>query len=214
MKLNWTSVASRALGALITAGLLISVSAGCGDQGEQAKRDSEAATSKAQQDAPAEGTDAHRKRFGNLTTDGLSVEKLDLNSDGKPDQWTYKNAQRTVRVERDMNFDGKVDLWQYLNAKGDVVEEEMDLDLDGKVDVVAYYKDGVVTRKAMLVNFNDKFSIVKFYSKEGTLLRVERDQNGDGKPDLWEYYNDKGKRERVAWDQNGDGVPDEFDKLP
>lgn len=211
MKLNWTSHrTSRVLLTWLAAATLLAM--GCGDQGDDAERDSEAA--KRASRAPAEQADAGRKRHGNLSNSGLSVEAMDLNQDDEPDQWTYKSAETTVRNERDMNFDGRVDLWQHLDEAGNVVEEEMDLDLDGRIDVVAYYKDGVVTRKAMSVNFNDEFSIVKFYNKDGRLLRVERDQDSDGTPDMWEYYGEDGQRERVGWDNTGDGSPDEFDQLP
>jgi hypothetical protein len=206
VKLNWTNHLT-----LIVCGATLLI-AGCGDQGDEAERDSEAANQA--KNAPAEQVDAQRKRHGNLSDAGLSVEAMDLNKDDKPDQWAYKGADTTVRTERDMNFDGRVDLWQHLDESGNVVEEEMDLDLDGRIDVVAYYKDGVVTRKAMSVNFDDNFSIIKFYSKDGRLLRVERDEDGDGSPDLWEYYGEDGTRERVGWDKDGDGSPDEFDQLP
>jgi hypothetical protein len=192
--------------------MLLVSGVGCGDQSEEAERDSEA--TKQAKKASSDEANAKRKRHGNLTTDGLSVEATDLNQDDEPDQWVYKSADAAVRNERDMNFDGRVDLWQHLDEAGNVVEEEMDLDLDGRIDVVAYYKDGVVTRKAMSVNFDDKFSIVKFYNKDGALLRVERDQNGDGTADIFEYYNENGQRERVGWDNTGDGSPDEFDQLP
>ncbi|MFP4600718.1 MAG: hypothetical protein ACOC9W_05310 [Persicimonas sp.] len=191
--------------------LLLGAGTACGDQGDEAQRDSDEAA-RADKSAP-DGIDQGRKRDGDLSTDGLNAETLDLNDDDEPDQWTFKSGDGPVRIERDMNFDGKIDLWQYFDAEGDVVEEEMDLDLDGRVDVVAYYKDGVVTRKAMSINFDDKFTIVKFYNKDGQLLRVERDQNADGRADVFEYYNSDGQRERIGWDKTGDGVPDEFDNL-
>src|SRR5690554_173917 len=200
--------------ALLLAGLSIASlgALGCGgDQADKATQDSERKTSAQQRpDGPA----GERHRFGSIDNTGLQVETADLNDDGKPDQFTYKNAQRVVRVERDMNFDGQIDIWQYFDDASNLLEEEMDLDYDNKIDLVAFYKDGVVARKAMSVGFGGAFSIEKFYDAEGKLLRVERDQDNDGVTDLWEYYNQDGKRERIGWDTNGDGTPDEFDQLP
>lgn len=185
---------------------------GCGsDQASKAAQDSALDTSAQQRpDGPA----GERHRFNSIDNTGLQVETADLNDDGKPDQFTYKNAQRVVRVERDMNFDGQIDIWQYFDDASNLLEEEMDLDYDNKIDLVVFYKDGVVERKAMSVGFGGAFTIEKFYDGEGKLLRVERDQDNDGVTDLWEYYNADGKRERIGWDTNGDGTPDEFDQLP
>ncbi|MGM0557684.1 MAG: hypothetical protein ACQEVA_14970 [Myxococcota bacterium] len=182
-------------------------SIGCGKKDEAAK-DSESA----KQAAQSATADQRRKRHGNLR-DNLEKENFDLNEDGEPDQFHYRDGERLIRVERDMNFDGKTDLWQYTDDSGNIVEEEMDLDLDGKVDLVAYYKDGVISRKEMSVNFDDKFTIVKLYNKKGNLLRVERDQDGDGLTDIWEFYGENGQRNQVAWDENNDGEWDTVDKL-
>lgn len=204
---RWARVGVGAWGVVLLMG---AGALGCGSD-DAAARDMEAA-SKAR--TAAQESVGERQRFGNLSTQGLQVEKVDLNNDGKPDQFVYKTAQGVARIERDMNFDGQIDLWQYFDEKGELVEEEMDLDFDGQIDLVAYYKDGVIERKAMSVAFGNVFSIVKFYDKDGNLLRVERDEDNDGVTDVWEYYNKDGRRERIGWDTNGDGMPDKFDQLP
>lgn len=158
------------------------------------------------------GGEGGRARLNNLQREGYTVETVDLNQDGQPDQWTFKTANRVVRYERDMNFNGNVDVWQYPDESGAIIEEEMDLDLDGVVDLVVHYKDDVVTRKRMSVDFSGDFSVTKFYDKNGDLLRVERDENRDGAPNVFEYYEDN-RMVRVGWDENGDGNPDRFDSL-
>lgn len=164
----------------------------------------------------AEATRIPRARNGNLSQEGLRARETDLNLDleGKPDQWTWVNGNDVVvRVERDLNFDGRVDLWQHMSPDGKVIEEELDLDVDGKVDVVAFYKEGLIARKLLSVGFTNRFTIEKFYDAQGHLLRIERDDDGDGRVDVWEYYENQ-RRVRIGWDSNVDGMPDSFDQLP
>ena len=159
-----------------------------------------------------EGPAGGRARFKTITRDGFAVEDVDLNGDGKNDQWTIKDSNGPKRYERDMNFDGKVDMWQYPGPDGVIEEEEMDLDLDGKIDVVVFYKDGIVSKKAMSIDFTGRLSLIKFYDIKGNLLRIERDDDGDGAADVFEYYENK-RRVRIGWDEDGDGNPDRFDSL-
>ncbi|MFB6351086.1 MAG: hypothetical protein ABEN55_01340 [Bradymonadaceae bacterium] len=202
------------LGWSVAAGLLVVglITGGCGDQNKQA---ADKDTEKAKENDLPDSVYAKRKREGELDREGKKVQSVDLNQDGRPDQWKiHSESGNRLWIARDMNFDGQVDVWQYPDDAGEVVEEEMDLDMDGTVDLVTYYKNAKIRRKELSVNFDEKFSIVKFYNKEGKLLRVERDEDRDGTTDVWEYYDDKGNRERVGWDENGDGVPDTFDKMP
>lgn len=180
--------------------------AACGGDDEQAKKDAK---------TPAEvSKKSPRARNGNLTKEGLSVTSVDLNDDGKPDQWVYKGATpKAGRIERDMNFDGRPDMWQYKNDKDVIVEQEIDLDKDGGVDVVLYHNDdGVLERKALSLGFGQKFTVFKYYNLKGELLRAEQDEDGNGVIDRWDYYED-GNVNRVGWDENGDGTPDRFDTL-
>lgn len=152
-----------------------------------------------------------RARYGNLTTDGLTVEKADLDGTGEADQWTFLDESgQVVRVERDMNFDGRVDLWEYYEG-GELVEEEMSLDSSENIDAVVFYTDGTIRRQKMASGFDGTFAIEKFYDSEGRLQRVERDTSNDGQVDTWDYYDD-GERVRIGWDTIGDGQPDRFEQ--
>lgn len=204
---GWTAVAAAAA---LAVGLF---AGGCGNQAKDAA-EQDAEEAKEKKDLPG-SVYTKRKRDGELDRQDKNVESMDLNRDGRPDQWEIRSEEgRLLWIARDMNFDGQVDVWQYPDDVGEVVEEEMDLDMDGTVDLVSYYKNGNVRRKELSVNFDEQFSIVKFYNKDGRLLRVERDEDQDGTIDVWEYYDDQGNRERVGWDENGDGVPDSFDQMP
>ena len=152
-----------------------------------------------------------RARFKNLKTKGLEITPLDLNKDGKPDQWKLVAGGRLVRVERDLNFDGVPDVFLYQNDAGEVLEEEMDLDVDGIIDVVNYYRGGIITRKEMSVDFTGNVSIIKYFDPEGKLTRTERDTDNNGRIDVWEYYQDD-VRIRTGRDISGDGTPDVFEE--
>ena len=152
-----------------------------------------------------------RARYKNLKTDGVEITPVDLNGDGKPDQWKVSASGRVVRVERDLNFDGRVDAYLYTNDAGEVFEEEFDLDVDGVVDVINYYRQGVLTRKEMSVDFTGDITIIKYYDSKGKLTRVERDEDNNNRIDTWEYYQDEIKI-RTGRDISGDGTPDVFEE--
>lgn len=154
--------------------------------------------------------DPRRARFGNLSREGYTVEEVDLNQDGQPDQWYIRDHVGLRRIERDINFSGRIDMWQYFDQNDVLVEEEMDLDQDGRVDTVVFYENGVMRRKELTSDFSGAFAIWKYYDNRGRLLRIERDSRNDGRPDVWEYYED-GRRSSVAWDTDGDGQPDSFE---
>ena len=152
-----------------------------------------------------------RARYKNLNTEGVDISPVDLNGDGKPDQWKISASGRVVRVERDLNFDGRVDAYLYTNDAGEVFEEEFDLDVDGVVDVINYYRMGVLTRKEMSVDFTGDITIIKYYDSNGKLTRVERDEDNNNRIDTWEYYQDEVKI-RTGRDVSGDGTPDVFEE--
>ena len=185
---------------------LLVVTQGCGSDTPAQKSDSDVNAETAVISGPP------RARNRNLIRDGFTVESVDINSDERPDQWTYKSGAKIVRIERDINFDDRIDMWQYPGEDGTIVEEEMDLDLDGIVDVVTFFENGVIVRKESSIDFQQGFSIAKIYDGKGNLLRVERDEDGDNRPDIWEYYEGS-RRVRVGWDSNGDGIPDKFDSI-
>lgn len=183
----------------VVATLIAVLATGCSSSGETVDDD------------PTEAEKPERARYGNLETEGLDVEKVDLDGSDQPDQWTFSDEDgQVVRVERDMNFDGRVNLWEHYEH-GELVEEEMSLDSADQVDVVVFYSDGEMTRQKMASGFDGTFAIEKIYDSGGELLRVERDTSSDGQVDVWDYYED-GHRVRIGWDTTGDGQPDTFEQ--
>lgn len=151
-----------------------------------------------------------------------SVERYDLNGDGKPDLFKIyvlrgpkddpeKRTQLLGRQDLDLDFDGNVDVRRHFNELGTVVREEMDLDFDGQFDAIDYYSDGTLYRRDMALNFEGKPSIVKYYTAN-KLARKERDTNGDGKIDTVEFY-DNGKLIRIGVDKDGDEKPDVYTEV-
>jgi hypothetical protein len=145
-----------------------------------------------------------------------SVERYDLNGDGKPDLFKIyviregDGDKKTLlgRQDLDLDFDGDVDVRRYFNEQGTVVREEMDLDFDGQFDAIDYYSDGNLYRRDMALNFEGKPSIIKYYSAN-KLTRKERDTNADGKIDTVEFFED-GKLIRTGYDRDGDEKPDVY----
>lgn len=149
------------------------------------------------------------------------VEVLDLNSDSKPDVWSYsveakgpdgKSIHRVVRKELDINWDGRVDITKFYDDRENVNRELMDLDFDGKVDVVTFYEKGVVVRKERDLDSNSKPDLWIYYEK-ARLVRKERDSNADGKVDYWEYWEND-QVDRVGEDLDGDGKVDKWTQTP
>lgn len=150
-----------------------------------------------------------------------SVERYDLNGDGKPDLFKIYviradaegGEKKTLlgRQDLDLDFDGDVDVRRHFNEEGTVVREEMDLDFDGQFDAIDYYSDGDLYRRDMALNFEGKPSIIKYYNNNA-LARKERDSNADGKIDTVEFYQD-GKIVRIGVDKDGDGKPDVYTEV-
>lgn len=153
-----------------------------------------------------------RVRFGTLSRSGLDRQSVDINNDGRPDQFNYSRAGRVVFSERDLDFDGNLDLYEYFDASGALIEQEFQLDFDEAIDMVRYLVNGEVVRKELATGFDRRFSITKFYGAGGRLLRVERDSDDDGVVDLWEYY-DQDRVVRVGRDLDGDGIPEAFQSV-
>jgi hypothetical protein len=75
----------------------------------------------------------------------LSVEKLDLDFDGKIDQVNYFEKGVVVRKERDLTASGKPSLWLFYE-RGRLVRKERDTNGDGKVDYWEYWEGDQVDR--------------------------------------------------------------------
>jgi len=176
-----------------TAVLLLAVAVGCGNK--DGKLDNAAGVLNEEQ-----------------TADGLTQQKIDLNSDGQPDIFNYykerKDAPRLlVRKEMDLNWDGLVDVRTWFDASGAIEKEEMDGDFDSRVDWVDHYKGGRRVTSEIDTDNDGKFDLFKTY-EQGLVRRKERDTNGDDRIDYWEYLDDAGNVVKTGRDVDGDGVMD------
>lgn len=163
-------------------------------------------------DEPSVTETPDRQRYGTLSREGLDVTSVDINLDGRADQFTLTNESGVVvRVERDLDFDGRIELFEYFDAEGTLLEQEFQLDFDSSVDAVAFYEEGRLIRRELSTSFNGEPSLVKYYDRQEQLLRVERDSDGDGRVDVWEYHDSPVPR----WgrDGDGDGEPDSIETL-
>jgi hypothetical protein len=147
-----------------------------------------------------------------------SVEKQDVNNDGKPDLMQYfvgqSSERKLARAEVDLNGDGIADKVTYYDPQtAKVTRVEANLDYDKKIDLVDYYDaEGVLARQEIARNFDGRFDVVKTF-KQGKLYSREMDSDVDGVIDLWEYYNKDGVLYRIGKDQDGDGKPEFFEDV-
>jgi hypothetical protein len=150
------------------------------------------------------------------TSDGLTEEQVDLNSDGKAEVTNYyrerEGATRLlVRKETDLNRDGKIDVRTTFDDAGLRVQEEMDGDFDGRADWVDHYISGNRSYSEIDTDWNGTFDLFKYY-ESGKVRRKERDTNADGRVDFWEYLDDKGVVVKTGKDNDGDGKMDVRDQ--
>lgn len=169
-----------------------------------------------------EATKPEAQLLGLEIVGDTTIERYDLNGDGKPDLFkTYvlrgpadqpeKRVQLLARQDLDLDFNESVDVRRHFNEAGVVIREEMDLDFDGQFDAVDHFADGVLFRRDMAFNFEGKPSVVKFYN-QNKLTRKERDTTGDGKLDTFEFY-ENGKLVRIGVDKDGDEKPDVYTEV-
>ena len=154
--------------------------------------------------------------------DGLTLEEVDLNSDGQADifnRWRERSnaARLLVRKETDLNMDGRIDVrTDYDVATGILEMETMDGDFDGQMDMWDYYQDtdGDGDPERVKSEFDtdyDQRPNVFVYYRDGKITRKERDTNGDGAIDAWEKYDENGNVEKSGRDigPDFDGSVDE-----
>jgi len=146
---------------------------------------------------------------------GMSVDKADLDGDGKPDAFIYyKTDPKTkiktmVRKEVDLNNDGKIDLTKYFDAKGNQIKDEIDLDFDGKIDRVVTYRKNKVYMVLVASGFDGKFDMKEFFDK-GQVVLIKRSTKKNGIFDEFQYFVDR-RLVRIGWDKDGDGQPEVFE---
>lgn len=156
-----------------------------------------------------------------LPEEGLVVQEVDLDGNGRPDIWNYYRERASgprlrVRKKVDLDLDGRVDVVSTFDERGDLEREEMDADFDGIVDWIDHFKDGVRVLSEADTNFDGRSDVFSYYAigTDGRphIDRKERDTNGDGLIDLWERFDTEGNVIRTGRDTDGDGKMDERDE--
>lgn len=121
-------------------------------------------------------------------TSGLDVEKLDINQDGKVDQFIYSKDGVTQYARRDFNFDEIIDMTE-IYKDGVHYRDEIDLDYDGICDlIVTYNEDGIPVKKEFSIDFQGNRHGTQLFDAQGNRTEIRRDTNGDGILDTAEYY--------------------------
>jgi hypothetical protein len=122
----------------------------------------------------------------------------DQDGDGRHDQWTYVDGNRTLRGEADTDADGKIDRWEYFGPDGALTSVGTSSRNDGVEDSWAMTAPAGETHLARSTA-RDRVMDRHEYFRGETLLRVEEDTNRDGLIDKWDRYEGAVLRE-VAFD--------------
>lgn len=133
-----------------------------------------------------------------------TVEEVDTDKDGKPDEWKYYQANQLDRVERDRDHNGirEIKIWM---KEGKPERSEVDRNGDGTPDLVRFLQEGKPVREHADLNFDGKLDAWSYYREGGVKDFMILDKNHDGRPDAWFYYGQGGLR--VA----GGKVDEDFD---
>ena len=125
-----------------------------------------------------------------LQTSGLNKQEIDINGDGKADQFIYTTKEGQIRyAQHDFNFDQVLDMTEFYDESGNHTSDEIDLDYDGIVDLIVTYQNGLPIRKEYSIDFEGNRHGVQLFDSEGNRTMVYRDTDRDGKADLVEYYH-------------------------
>lgn len=137
----------------------------------------------------------------------LLVLGADQNGDGRLDQWTYVDGNRTLRGEADTDADGRIDRWEYFDANGALTSVGSSSRNDGVEDTWTMTSGGGDLHIARSTR-GDRVKDRHEYLQGATLVRVEEDTNSDGRIDKWDRYEGAVLRE-VAFDMTfSKGRPD------
>ena len=137
--------------------------------------------------------------------------EIDLDGDGRPDEFVYYFGQRLERIEIDRNRDGEIDQTQYYDAGastsrsesdddfdgrmdgrarysgGQVIDNEIDIDGDGRAEYRAEYRFGLMLREEFMGTDGLLFKRVEY--KNGWPQTAQVDSDGDGRLDTARRYD-------------------------
>ncbi len=156
-----------------------------------------------------------------LPDEGLVVQEIDLDGDGRADVFNYyreraEASRLRVKKEVDLDLDGTIDVISEFDEDGNLQRELMDSDFDGSLDWTDHYENGQRVMAEMDTDFNGLPDVYFYYTvAEGQRPRIdrkERDTNGDGLIDFWERFDAEGNVIRTGRDIDGDGKMDERDE--
>lgn len=144
-----------------------------------------------------------------VDTSGLTLQTVDINHDGTPDQRIYLKGDVVRYAERDFNFDGTLDMVEYYDENGIHTRDEIDLDYDGIIDLVVVYENDKVVRKEYSVDFEGNRHGVQYFDDSGARYEIRRDTDRDGKLDTIESYknNESEPYQVKKIDSDGNDIP-------
>lgn len=124
----------------------------------------------------------HREPPADPLGDDSACIAMDLDGDGKPEVYTYHDAEgRRRRTESDLNGDDHIDEISHYEADL-IVRRERDLDGDHRIDAWDFHE-------------------------HEQLVRREHDLDGDGRVDQWLTFTGSACPQ-IEHDRDGDGRPD------
>lgn len=118
---------------------------------------------------------------GTKQTQNDGVYKLDLNGDGKTDEWLTYRKGLLATVELDHNFDGKTDVWDTY-GNGIISFSQVDTDFNGVSDVTYFYVNGILYSAEFRPNAAKTVAKKQIF-KHGVLKEELIDKDMDGKFD-------------------------------
>ncbi len=109
-------------------------------------------------------------------------------------------------ISMDLNFDGKPEVYTYQDAEGRTRRRESDFDGDDHADEIAHYEAGLLVRSDRDLDGDHRVDSWDFHEHE-QLVRRERDSDGDGRIDQWWTFTSDACP-YIEHDRDGDGRPD------
>jgi hypothetical protein len=131
--------------------------------------------------------------------------EIDLDGDGRADEFAYYFGERLERVEQDRNRDGKIDQTTHYGTDGFLARTESDDDFNGRIDGRIRYSAGQIADNDVDFDGDGRPEYRAEY-QHGLILREEY-MGADGIPvKRVEFRN--GWPERDEFDSDGDGRMD------
>ncbi len=180
--------------------------------------------------APSVPVSDHSAATANPSSNSTIADGIvDRNSDGRIDQWIYRNhgeiereeldedfnghvdriihtdvASHQIRlVEEDNNGAGTIDTWTEYQ-QGAIARRRADSDGDGVVDTWSFYRSGELVRHEQDTTHDGYRDAISFY-QDGRRLRETRDLDADGEPNVELFYDENDQVVRSEEDSDGDG---------